>query len=132
VEFMLKGTPASRGLACGRVRIVAHPGSGLAIERGVIIVADLPRTELTAALASAAGLVCAQGGARATLVTLAREFKLPVVLCLGNMLEQLIEGEWVWVDGTQGTLSSFDPRGQWRIQVREVERAPNPQVARAA
>ena len=56
------------------------------------------------------------------LVALAREYQIPVVVGLGNAIEQLSDGDEVWVDGNVGTVSSFDPHGAWRVSIQSIMR----------
>ncbi len=53
---------------------------GLTVGPSVVLATPTPRAALSPLLNSAAALVCAHGGVLATLVTLAREYRVPVVI----------------------------------------------------
>lgn len=120
MDFLLKGQPASRGLAHGRVAIVNEWHSGIVLARGRVLVARFPLPVLSPALNQAEALVCAYGGALSSLVTLAREFRIPTVIGLGEAIAQLAEGDEVWVDGHSGTVSSFDTHGAWSVSIQNI------------
>lgn len=124
MDFILRGTPASRGLARGRIAVVREWPTGMTVGPSTVLATDMPRAALSPLLNTAAALVCAHGGVLATLVTLAREYRVPVVIGLGAELELLPDGMDVWVDGTHGLVCSFDPRGAWRASVEQLARVP--------
>jgi len=123
LDFMAKGTAASRGLVCGRVQRVGDYRPGMEFGRDCILVARFPLTAYTPLLDRAGALVCAQGGPLAALITLAREYRVPAVIGLGVAIDSLRDGDTVWVDGSAGVVSSFDPRGAWQVNIASVVRA---------
>jgi pyruvate,water dikinase len=134
MNYLLKGQPASRGLAHGRVAIVNDWRTGQTLTRGCILVARFPLPVLAPALNRAEGLVCAYGGALANLIILAREFRVPAVIGLGEALTQLDEGDEIWVDGNTGIVSGFDPRGAWQVAIQNISyvRSINHEISYAA
>ena len=122
MNFIIRGTPASRGLAHGSVKVVREWTVGLTLQRGTVLVTRFPLTTLTPLLDQAVALVCGYGGMLSALVTIAREYRLPVVMGLGDAIEQLSDGDEVWVDGMSGIVSSFNPRGAWWVSVQDMVR----------
>jgi pyruvate,water dikinase len=124
MDFILRGIPASRGLAHGRIAVVREWTTSLTVERGAVLATPWPQAALSPLLNTAAALLCAHGGVLASLITLAREYGIPVVVGLGEELDHLRDGTTVWVDGHHGWVCSFDPRGIWRASVEQLARTP--------
>jgi len=124
MDYLLKGVPASRGVARGRVRLVHEWSRDVVLRRGEVLVVHFPAPSLSPLLSQAEALVCAFGGSLSALITLAQEYHIPAVIGLGDAVGQLREGDQVWVDGVTGIVSTFDSRGVWQVNVNGLVRLP--------
>ena len=100
----LIGTPGSSGTASGPARIVAGPRDFSRVRRGDILVCPYTDPAWTPLLALAAGVVTRTGGVLSHAAIVAREFAIPAVLGVPDVMEQLDDGDVVTIDGDAGTV----------------------------
>lgn len=99
----LTGAGVSRGVARGRVRILADPDDG--VETGEVLVCRVTDVGWTPLFASSAAVVSEIGGAMSHTAVVAREFEIPAVVGVGMATHHLRTGQLVEVDGTNGTVT---------------------------
>ncbi|HZP41052.1 MAG TPA: PEP-utilizing enzyme [Candidatus Binatia bacterium] len=98
------GTPASGGVARGRVRVVVDPEAETDFPEGAILVAPYADTAWTPYFYLAAAVVVETGSVLAHAATVAREFGVPCVVGVADATRRLAEGALVEVDGDHGTI----------------------------
>ena len=107
----VRGTPASRGIAAGPVRVV-HDESGFAsLREGEVLVCPYTNPTWTPLFALAAAVVVDAGGAASHAAIVAREHGIPAVMGTGNGTRVLSDGQRVVVDGDAGIVVPAGPTG---------------------
>jgi pyruvate,water dikinase len=105
VERELRGTPASRGVATGTVRLIERPDDGARLSQGDILVCRMTTPAWTPLFAVAGGIITETGGALSHPAITAREYGIPAVVALPNATSALADGQTVTVDGTSGVVT---------------------------
>ena len=100
----LRGTPVAAGTATGRVRILRHPSEGDRLGAGEILVAPSTDPGWTPLFMRAAAVVMEVGGYHSHGAIVAREFGIPAVANIPNLLTLLKDGETITVQGDTGTI----------------------------
>jgi pyruvate,water dikinase len=100
----LKGIPASSGRARGIARIARSPQEAAQLRRGEILVARSTDPGWTPAFALAGGLVLEVGGQLSHGAIVAREYGLPAVMNVPDVLVRIRSGQMITVDGSLGTV----------------------------
>lgn len=96
------------GSATGRVRILRHPSEGDRLGRGEILVAPSTDPGWTPLFMRAAAVVVEVGGYHSHGSIVAREFGIPAVANIPNLLETLQDGETITVHGDTGKIVRHD------------------------
>ena len=102
---VFRGVATGTGVARGRVRRLRHPGEGLALRPGEILVAASTDPGWTPLFLKAGGLVVETGGYLSHGAIVAREFALPAVVNLPGIVDALRDGDEVVVDGLRGEVT---------------------------
>ncbi len=100
----LRGVPASRGVATGKARLVRGPEDFGKVRRGEIIIAPATTPAWTPLFGVAAGLVTEFGGLLSHSGVVAREYGLPAVLGIPEVMRLLHDGDEIEVDGACGAV----------------------------
>jgi phosphohistidine swiveling domain-containing protein len=98
------GTTISAGVAIGKALVVAEPTSEVP-EEGFILVCPSTDPSWVPFFAAAKGLVMEVGGILSHGAIVAREFGLPAVAGLPDILQQIQTGQTIQVDGNKGIVS---------------------------
>lgn len=101
---ILKGTPASRGVAEGIVRIVKDASDTPKFQDGEILVAAMTEPTMVMMMNKAAAVVTDDGGITCHAAIVSRELVIPAVVGTGSATTVLKDGMRVRVDGTAGTV----------------------------
>ncbi len=101
---MLHGIPISAGCAEGPVCLVLSPHDLKKVKRGDILVMPVVDPGMAPFFGLAAGLVAEMGGTLSHGAIIAREYGLPTVANVPDVVHLLKEGERVVVDATRGTV----------------------------
>lgn len=104
---VLHGSPASPGTVRGRVRLVV-PGEVPALYPDEILVTQMTRPDMGAALDVALAYVTDEGGRLSHAAIVSREKGKPCVVGVGNATHVLRPGMMIEVDGSQGTVTVID------------------------
>ncbi len=117
VAPLARGTPASVGVAIGRIALDAGQAAAFAAAGDpVVLVRETTSTEDIAAMAVAAGILTGSGGRTAHAAVVAREMGITCVVgCPGLALDararylvlggaRLAEGDWISLDGETGEV----------------------------
>jgi pyruvate, water dikinase len=105
-RVLLRGTPASPGIALGPVRIIAGLNDFDQFCPGDVLVCRTTSPAWTPLLARATAVVTEIGGMLAHAAIVAREFGTPAVLAAPGAMTLLADGQQVVVDGSAGTVTT--------------------------
>jgi pyruvate, water dikinase len=103
---VLRGTPASPGIARGPVRVIGGLDDFDQFRPGDVLVCRTTSPAWTPLLARATAVVTEIGGMLAHAAIVAREFGIPAVLAVPGAMATLGDGQQVMVDGSAGTVSA--------------------------
>ena len=103
-RVLLRGQGGSRGVATGRVRIIASSTPVPDIERGDVLVAHDAGPMWTPVFPVAGAIVLAGGTFFQHPMITAREYRVPAVFQAKGATTALAEGQRVTVDGTRGLV----------------------------
>jgi pyruvate,water dikinase len=98
------GVPVGTGAATGTARLLTSPEQGERLARGDILVVPSTDPAWTPLFLKAGGLIMETGGYLSHGAIVAREFGIPAVVNLPGILQQIVDGEKVEVNGTNGTV----------------------------
>jgi pyruvate, water dikinase len=105
-KVLLRGTPASPGIALGPVRIITGRDDVDQFRAGDVLVCRTTSPAWTPLLARATAVVTEIGGVLAHAAIVAREFGIPAVLAVPGAMAMLADGQQVVVDGSAGTVTA--------------------------
>jgi phosphoenolpyruvate synthase/pyruvate phosphate dikinase len=105
---VLYGMSTSPGVVRGKVRIIFTGEENPVLVSDEIIVTNMTRPELGAALDVALAYVTDEGGRLCHAAIVSREKKKPCVVGLGNITKILRSGMIIEVDGSAGTVTVVD------------------------
>ena len=101
---LMVGSPASPGVASGRVRIVRDPSEIHLVLQGEILVAEMTTPDFVPAMKRAAAIVTDRGGRTAHAAIVSRELGIPCVVGAENATKTLRDGQVISVDGSRGKV----------------------------
>lgn len=93
----IKGTCASPGQACGRVKIISKQKDFAAMKKGMILVANNTTPDYVPAMKKAAAIITEQGGLTAHAAIVSRELGVPCVIGTKIATQVLKDGDRVEV-----------------------------------
>lgn len=99
----LVGSPVSAGTVEGRARVVLKLEEAN-LNKGDILVAAYTDPSWTPLFPLAAGLITEVGGLMTHGAVVAREYGIPAVVGVDGATKKIADGQWIRVDGTQGTI----------------------------
>jgi len=105
----LRGVPVGTGVAEGIARLVHSPAHSIHLHDGEILVAASTDPAWTPIFLRVGGLVVETGGALSHAAIVAREFGIPAVVNVPDVMTRIRDGERVRVDGTRGTVTRLAP-----------------------
>ncbi|MBD2094752.1 glycerol-3-phosphate acyltransferase [Trichocoleus sp. FACHB-591] len=100
----LQGIGASPGQVEGRVKVLRSLQAIAEIDRETILVVPYTDSGWAPLLARAGGLIAEVGGRLSHGAIVAREYGIPAVMDVHDATHQLQDGQWVRIDGQQGTV----------------------------
>ncbi|WP_266081937.1 PEP/pyruvate-binding domain-containing protein [Haladaptatus caseinilyticus] len=103
----LVGTGVSAGIVEGVARVIRDPKVAT-VEHGEILVAPSTDPGWTPLFLNAAGLVSEVGGSVSHGALVAREYGLPAVVSVLEATKKIQTGQYIRIDGTQGTVELLD------------------------
>lgn len=98
------GRAVSPGIARGRVCVVRTVNELPRVQPGEILVAPATDPAWTPVFARIAGLVVERGGVLSHSAVIAREYRVPAVAGIVNIVEEMRDGVMIEVDGTRGVV----------------------------
>ncbi len=99
-----RGRAVSPGIARGRVRVVQSADELARVQPGEIMIAPATDPAWTPVFTRIAGLVVERGGVLSHSAVIAREYRIPAVAGIANIVNEMHDGEMIEVDGTQGVV----------------------------
>ena len=100
----ITGFPGAAGIVEGRARVIATAEEGDQLQPGEILVTTVTNVGWTPLFPRAAAVVTDVGTPLSHAAIVARELGIPVVVGCGNATMRLHTGDWVRVNGGQGTV----------------------------
>ncbi len=101
---IIRGVPASPGLARGTARILKDPSEASRLRKGEILVAPYTEPGWAPLFLLARALVMEVGGAVCHGAIVAREYGIPAVVGAKGALAAIKDGQEIMVDGTKGEV----------------------------
>ncbi|MGB8643608.1 MAG: PEP-utilizing enzyme [Anaerolineae bacterium] len=99
-----RGRGVSPGQGEGAVHVILDASELNRVQAGEVLVAPATDPGWTPVFARLSGLVLERGGILAHGAIVAREHHLPAVAGIPHITQELQDGDWVAVDGTEGTV----------------------------
>lgn len=103
-ETLVKGDPASPGIASGPVKILASPKEIHKIVSGEVLVAEMTNPDYVPAMRKAVAIVTARGGRTSHAAIVSRELGIPAIVGAKDALTILKDGLVVTVNGSTGEI----------------------------
>ena len=103
-KIILKGIPASSGVAEGTAKIVSGSQDQDSFSEGDILVTRITDPTMVLMMSKAAGIVCNIGGITSHPSIVSREMGIPCVVGTETATKQLKDGMRIKVDGTKGEV----------------------------
>lgn len=101
---LVRGIAASPGVVTGKVALIKRNSDYRRLPAGSIVVARMTRTDLMLGVERVSGIVTDLGGSLCHAAIIARELALPCVVGTGEATQRLTPGEFVCVNGDEGTV----------------------------
>jgi pyruvate,water dikinase len=108
----ISGFPGATGIVEGRVRLLRDPDDGAELLPGEILVTNSTNIGWTPLFPRAGAIVTNIGAPLSHAAIVAREFGVPAVVGCGDATMRLKTGDWVRVDGGQGTVELISESGE--------------------
>lgn len=105
-EFLVSGTPASRGSAQGRACIALDKEHFHKVKKGDILVTTMTTPEFIEVAHLISGLITDRGGVVCHAAILAREFNIPSVVGCQTATTTIKDGDQIRLDATSGIVVS--------------------------
>ncbi len=103
-EDKIEGTPACKGIARGRVKLIKKEDDFKDFKKGQIIVAYATEPKFTIYMDKAAAIITDEGGITCHASIVAREFGIPCIIGTINATKILKDGDLVEVDADKGIV----------------------------
>lgn len=103
-QIILKGIPASSGVAKGMVKIVKGIKDIRKFREGDILVTEMTEPSMAIMMNKAAAIVTDKGGLTCHAAIISRELGIPCVVATKKATKTLKDGERIKVDGTKGQV----------------------------
>jgi pyruvate,water dikinase len=103
-EQLLKGVPASVGIATGPVQIIVKIEEIESFKEGNILVAEMTNPSYVPAMRKAAAIVTDAGGMTSHAAIISRELGIPAIVGTTQATHLLKDGQVITVDGAKGLV----------------------------
>ncbi|MFH2105447.1 MAG: PEP-utilizing enzyme [Parcubacteria group bacterium] len=103
-KLLLKGIPASQGVAKGKVKVIRGIQDADKFNRGDILVTKITDPTMVAMIARAGAIICDIGGIVSHPSIVSRELGIPCVVNTKEATKRLKDGMMAKVDGKKGTI----------------------------
>ncbi|MEV7606045.1 PEP-utilizing enzyme [Paenarthrobacter sp. NPDC089322] len=109
---VLTGVGASAGVAHGPARVIHGPSDFQLFRTGDVLVCRTTDPAWTPLFGLASAVVTETGGMLSHAAIVAREYGIPAVLGVTNVVDALTDGGLLTVDGSQGTVMIKGPAAE--------------------
>jgi len=99
---VMRGRAISPGIAQGRVCVVQSLSEAVRIRPGDVLCSRMPLYDLSPWFGMAAAVVTERGGLLDHAAVLVREYGVPAVFGVAGLLDTVVDGDILWVDGGRG------------------------------
>ncbi|MFC1917362.1 phosphoenolpyruvate synthase [Chloroflexota bacterium] len=103
-RILLTGSPASPGIAGGKVKIVPDPSQIDKVLKGDVLVAEMTTPDFVPAMKRASAIVTDRGGRTAHAAIVSRELGIPCVVGTEKATHILKDNQGITVDGASGNV----------------------------
>ncbi|MFT5434750.1 MAG: phosphohistidine swiveling domain-containing protein [Myxococcota bacterium] len=100
---VLTGLGCAPGVVRDRVRVIHSPKDDLSVN-GQIMVCERTDPGWVPLFPTAGGLLVERGSALSHSAIVAREFGIPTVVGIPGLMDRIVDGQWVELDGKAGTV----------------------------
>jgi pyruvate,water dikinase len=104
MKTTLKGTPASVGIAEGKVRLILDPSQCSKMKNGDILVTEMTNPLYMLAIKKAKAIVTDIGGLLCHAAIISRELKIPCIVNTKKGTKILKDNQKIIVDATKGKI----------------------------
>ena len=111
-RLILKGIPASQGIAQGKVKIIKGSQDSKKFNRGDILVTKITDPTMVSMIAQAGAIICDLGGITSHPAIVSRELGIPCVVNTKEATRVLKDGMKVEVQGTTGEIYQPNNKGR--------------------
>lgn len=101
---LVKGVPASIGVASGPVQIITRLEDITNFKEGSILVSEISNPAYIPAMRKALAIITDAGGMTSHASIISREIGIPAIVGTGNATSQLKNGQVITVDGVKGII----------------------------
>lgn len=126
-EAVVKGLPASPGIATGKVHIIADPKDIDQFAPGEVLVTLMTSPDWVPAMKKAAAIITDQGGMTCHAAIVSREMQIPCIVgtksCGKAVTTTLHDGDQVTVDAKNGVVYPGDVQAQFKAN-KQAAAAP--------
>ena len=103
----LTGQPAGQGVATGKARVIQTPDDLFKFKSGEILICDAIDPNMTFVVPMASAVVERRGGMLVHGAIIAREYGLPCITGVPNVIDLIQTGQKITVDGYLGIVTIF-------------------------
>lgn len=103
-KIILKGTPASIGIATGKVKKIVYPYDFSHFDDGDILVTEMTSPLFVHVMKKASAIIADIGGQLCHAAIVAREFGIPCIVNTKNGTAVLENNQLITVDATKGEI----------------------------
>jgi rifampicin phosphotransferase len=107
-DGVLRGVGCCPGIVRGRVRLIRDPRSAH-LEAGDILVAERTDPGWIMLFPAAAGVLVERGSLLSHSAIVARELGIPAIVSIPHLMQSLVDGQLVEMDGAAGTIRIVEP-----------------------
>ena len=107
-----QGTPASPGIVTGKARVIRSVEDANKLQEGEIMVVSLTDVGWTPYYCLASGLITEIGSCLSHGVVVAREYGLPTIVSVKDIMHSIEDGDVITMDGTKGTVKIIEKKGE--------------------
>jgi len=118
---ILKGLPASPGLAVGKVKIVFGLQDIEKVEEGDILVTTMTTPDLVPTMSKCSAIITDEGGRTSHAAIVSREMGIPCIVGTQNATKVLRDGMLITVDAYNGYVYEGDVRSLIEKEVKKQE-----------
>ncbi len=129
-KSILEGSPASPGVASGKVKIIHSLAELEKMQKGDILVTKMTNPDMVVSMQKASGIVTNEGGSTCHAAIVSRELGIPCIVGTKKATEILKENEIITVDGTHGKV--YEGIHGIKVEMQEIPKEAIPENVREA